>query len=159
MKSRFLRILSTLQISCLQEKSWHTVSFSFLGRFHLPSWSERPFQTFKCRDYNSIPFWTFGIRYRGVRLKSPLSPRPDFWENGTVFYFQMFEICWAGYYFLRSPPKIFWRFAPKHIDFAFKYGSKCPKFFGASRRVNFSPRVTIFFQKKSRGYYFFSKMF
>ena len=49
---------------------------------------------------------------------------------------------------MRSPPKIgkiFWRFAPKHNDFALIYDPKCPKFSGASRRIFFH-REVIFFE-------------
>ena len=104
--------------------------------------------------------------YRGVRFKTPLNSETRFLgKRGTIFwkYFQMFEIFWAGYYFLRSPPKmakIFWRFAPKHIDFAFKYGPKMPKIFRRFAPRIFSPRGPIFckiFQFFRAGYYFFAK--
>ena len=57
----------------------------------------------------------------------------------------------ARFYFLRSPPKIgkiFWRFAPKHNDFALIYDPKCSTFSGASRRIFFHCEV-IFFCKLS----------
>ena len=54
-----------------------------------------------------------------------------------LFFSQKFQNVCAGLFFLRSDPKIakiFWRFAPKHGDFAFKYDQNAQKKFGASRR-------------------------
>ena len=59
-----------------------------------------------------------------------------------LFFSQKFQNVCAGLFFLRSDPKIakiFWRFAPKHGDFAFKYDQKCPKNF---RR--FAPKYSDF---------------
>ena len=59
-----------------------------------------------------------------------------------LFFSQKFQNVCAGLFFLRSAPKmakIFWRFAPKHGDFAFKYDQKCPKKF---RR--FAPKYSDF---------------
>ena len=144
--------------------------------FYLPYRSQMSRNTFSinkklcvpCRRCVLGPFmiWIrmrFETLYRGVRLKPPLNSETRFLgKRGTIFwkYFQMFEIFWAGYYFLRSPPKmakIFWRFAPKHIDFAFKYGPKMPKIFRRFAPRIFSPRGPIFcknFQFFRAGYYF-----
>ena len=57
--------------------------------------------------------------------------------SAGLFFSQKFQNVCAGLFFLRSAPKmakIFWRFAPKHSDFAFKYDQKCSKKIGASRR-------------------------
>ena len=76
--------------------------------------------------------------------------RPGFFSSGVIFFWkssQMLQKNCARFYFLRSPPKIgkiFWRFAPKHNDFALIYDPKCSKFSGASRRIFFHCEVIFF---------------
>ena len=92
-------------------------------------------------------------KYRGVRFKPPpLTPRPDFWENGVLFFENIFKclnffgrgtIFWDR---LRKWPKFSGASRQNISILPLNMVPKCPKFFGASRR-EFFLRGVLFFAK------------